>query len=95
MTSSKKIKDIVWDIYRDLYAHSEPQGDFDMLVDNAPIMDDGRKYIPYDDYEIEQDVMMEIINRHLSLHKLRKIDKQSIRASILLGCSPKTKIKHE
>lgn len=95
MATRKKITEIMWNIYRDLYANSEPHGNFDMLVENAPILDDGRKYIPYNDYEIEEDVMNEIINQHLSSHRLSKIDKQTIRAGILLGCSPKTKIKHE
>ena len=53
----KSLKNIVFDIYRELYANSEPKADFDILVENAEIMSDGRKYIPYNDYEIDGDLM--------------------------------------
>ena len=90
----KSLKNIVFDIYRELYENSEPKADFDILVENAEIMSDGRKYIPYNDYEIDGDLMDEIINKHIR-NRLNKFDKQAIRIEILLGCSPKTKLKNE
>lgn len=91
----KSLKNIVFDIYRELYENSEPKADFDILVENAEIMSDGRKYIPYNDYEIDGDLMDEIINKHIIRNRLNKFDKQAIRIEILLGCSPKTKFKNE
>lgn len=91
----KSLTNIVFDIYRELYANSEPKADFDLLVENAEIMDDGRKYIPYNNYEIDSDLMDEIILKHIMCNRLDKFDKQAIRIEILLGCSPKTKLKNE
>ena len=91
----KEIPEIVFDIYRELYANSEPKADFDLLVENAEIMSDGRKYIPYNDYEIDGDLMDEIIHKHMIRNRLNKFDKQAIRIEVLLGCSPKTKLKNE
>ena len=91
----KSLKNIVFDIYRELYENSEPKADFDILVENAEIMSDGRKYIPYNDYEIDGDLMDEIINKHMIRNRLNKFDKQDIRIENLLGCSPNTKIKNE
>ena len=91
----KSLKNIVFDIYRELYENSEPKADFDILVENAEIMSDGRKYIPYNDYEIDGDLMDEIINKHMIRNRLNKLDKQAIRIEILLECSQKTKFKNE
>ena len=91
----KSLKNIVFDIYRELYENSEPKADFDILVENAEIMSDGRKYIPYNDYEIDGDLMDEIINKHMIRNRLNKFDKQAIRIEILLGYSPKKKKKNE
>ena len=57
----QSLKNIVFDIYRELYENSEPKADFDFLVENAEIMSDGRKYIPYNDYEIDGDLMDEMV----------------------------------
>ena len=40
------------------------------------------------------DLMDEIINKHMIRNRLNKFDKQAIRIEILLGCSPKTKLKN-
>lgn len=91
---------IMMDIYRELYQNSEPVGDFDKLLANAVIDEDGRKHIPYMDYEISQENLDNIINKHLLENKLigprvrsvgKKYDAQRIKTSIYLGCSPKTK----
>ena len=49
----KTLKDVVFDIYRELYINSEPSADFDQLVESAEIMEDGRKNIHYENYEID------------------------------------------
>lgn len=39
----KKLTEIAFDIYRELYANSEPKADFDLLLESAEIMLDGKK----------------------------------------------------
>lgn len=91
---------IMMDIYRELFKNSEPVGDFDELLANATIDEEGRKHIPYMDYEITQENLDRIIDKHLLENKLigprirsigKKFDAQCIKRSIYLGCSPKTK----
>lgn len=35
----KSLKDIVFDIYRELYINAEPSADFDKLLESADILD--------------------------------------------------------
>lgn len=79
-------------IYRELYLNAEPPADFDDLVENAELDEFGRKDIHFMNYEISQEKEDEIIRKHLNKSRLSKYIKSSIRTSILLGCSPKTKI---
>ena len=89
--SNKKLVKIIFDILRELYANSTPQGDFDELVANATIMDDGRKKIPFDDYEIEENLMVSIVNKHINENHLTKREKDIVKFEVYLGPSPKSK----
>lgn len=93
--SQKKLFEIAMDIFRELYANSTPKGNFDELVENAPIMEDGKKYIPFDDYEIEEDVMRDIVSSYMKANKLTKYEKDIMRCEIYLGPSPKIKLKNK
>jgi len=90
---AKKSKDerIIWEIYRRLFKSSEPEGDFDKLVENAIIDEKGMKHIPFNDYVIDLKKMDEIINTALKEFKVPKWRRQSFKFAIYLGCSPKTK----
>lgn len=89
----KTLKDIAFDIYRELYLNSFPSADFDFLVESAEIMEDGRKNIHYENYEIDGDLMDEIVERHLKVNKLNQRERQAIKFEIYLGASPMTKRK--
>lgn len=89
--SIKKLKEILFDIYRDLYKASEPSADFDYLVETAEIDKYGRKIIPYDKYFIDQTIMESIIQNHMVKNKLTKREKNAISFEIYLGCSPTQK----
>ena len=89
---SKKIDDLMTNIYRDLYKNSTPSADFDELVANATLNEQGQKVIPFDDYELESEVFEKILDEHLSKSKLPQYIKGKVRVSIYLGCSPKTKL---
>lgn len=91
----KTLKDVVFDIYRELYINSEPSADFDQLVESAEIMEDGRKNIHYENYEIDGELMDEIVERHLKENKLKDRERQAVKFEIYLGASPMTKRKLE
>ena len=86
-----KIQKIIWDIYKELYANSEPKTDFDELVNSAEKNEKGEKIIPFENYFIEQELMDEIIEKHLKNKRLTKLAKNSIKFNIYLGVSPRSK----
>ena len=88
----KKPYDIIMDIYRELYMNATPSADFDKIVENAEVVD-GIKQIPYDEYEIEEEMLEAILRKHLTINKVNGRMKSAIRFEIMLGCSPKTKRK--
>ena len=79
--------------YVELYKNSTPSADFNELVKNAVIDDKGRKHIDFNSYEIEDSKMLEIINIIIKKYKIKNFKKQMFSNSILLGCSPKSKMK--
>lgn len=88
-----KNEKIVLNVYRDLYLNSEPSVDFDSLVENATINERGEKVINFLNYEITQEKQDEIFKKHLSKKRLTELAKNQITLTVLLGCSPKTKLK--
>lgn len=89
--TKKPLRNVMFDIYRELYLNSEPSADFDYLVESAEVMEDGRKKIPYEDYEIDKDAMENIIHKHIYNNGLSENEQKSIRVAIYLGYSPMTK----
>lgn len=86
----KKLDDIILDVYRELYANCTTPCNFDDLVKNASIDENGRKIIPYDEYEIDDTLMRNIIESHMIKHKLKKWEKDNVRFNVLLGVAPKS-----
>lgn len=76
--------------YCELFKNAKPQGDFEKLLKNAIINDLGQKEIPFNDYEIEQDKLDNIIDESIKKFKLSKYNHQLFKNTIYLGCSPKT-----
>jgi hypothetical protein len=54
-------------------------------------MPDGRKNIHYENYEIDGELMDDIVERHLKENKLKPSERQAIKLEIYLGASPMTK----
>lgn len=84
----KKIEQLIWDIYRDLYKNSTPSVNFDELVENATLNERGEKVIPFMDYYIDQDKMDEIVESHLKRKRLSEWEIKGIKFQVYLGCSP-------
>jgi hypothetical protein len=93
MKATNKEEKAMLECYRRLFKASTPSGDFDDLVSNAKLNKRGQKEIPFMDYEIEEEMMSNIVNEVTAEFKIKGYRKNAFRASIYLGCSPKTKTK--
>lgn len=89
MKATKKEEQIIWDIYRDLFKEATPSGNFDKLVEDAPINSRGQKDIGFMNYEISETLFDQILDRHLNVKKITKLKQRIIRNTVLLGCSPR------
>jgi hypothetical protein len=89
----KKVTDyeILLELYRRVYAVSEPPADFDQLVAEAEINAEGQKVIKYLDYECDDELMKEICNKVLDEFKIKGYKRKQFFISFWLGCSPKSK----
>ena len=83
---------IIHDTYVELYKNADPPVDFDDLLINAEINERGQKVIQFMDYEISDAVMSEIMDAFKKEYHMSKRDQYMYDVTILLGCSPKTKL---
>ena len=81
---------VLFDCYRELFANSDPKGDFYELVANAKVNDSGQKEIPFNDYEISRELFESILDKHAS-KIYPKWSRTAFKNAIYLGCSPKWK----
>lgn len=87
----RKDYNVLTEMYRRAFAASTPKGDFDQLLEDAPLNEFGQKVIPFLEYECEQEVMEQIVKDVLKENKIPKRRHQAFLTSFMLGCSPKTK----
>ena len=81
--------------YRKLYKASTPPADFDELMNNASIDENGEKVIDYNAHEICEYEFSEIMSDVIKEYKIRKHRQYLFKNTILLGCSPKFKKTQE
>ena len=81
--------------YRKLYKASTPSADFDELVNNASIDENGQKVIDFMAYEICEYEFSEIVSDVIKEYKIRSHRQDLFKNTILLGCSPKFKKTEE
>ncbi len=91
----KQLTNAAFDCYREMYAACDPPADFDKMLEEAEVSEDGRKIIRYQDHEMEQEKFDEILDKYLNdkTLKLKPYEKKDFSISIHLGCSPKCKRK--
>ncbi len=89
MNATPKEEKAIAECYRRLFKASTPPADFDLLVENAKINEQGEKEIPFEDYIIDFDVSMEIINEIIKEYKIDKDYEHPFKVTIYQGCSPK------
>ena len=88
--AKKNLDNAMMHCYRELYANATPPASFDELLKNATTYGQGQKVIPYNDYEIEEDLFEKIVKDTIKIYKINKsFLKQSFRFTIMMGCSPK------
>ena len=96
MTTKPNEEAAVLECYRRLYKAATPSVNFDELMAKAYVDEYGMKHIPYNDYEIEDEYMVQIIEDVIKEYKVKtKLRQQAFRVAIHLGASPKTKLKVE
>jgi len=83
--------EILLEIYRKVYAVSEPPADFDELVANAELNERGEKVIKFLEYECEHDTMQAILDEAIAKYKIKGHRAKAFQFSFWLGCSPKSK----
>lgn len=91
MKATSKEDKAMWECYRLLYENSNPQANFDELVENAEFNERGQKVIDFDSYEIEEGKFFEIMDDVIKRNKIKGYRAQAFSNSVLLGCSPKFK----
>ena len=90
-----KEEEAMRECYRKLYKASTPPADFDELVNNASIDENGQKVIDYNAHEICEYEFSEIMSDVIKEYKIRSHRQDLFKNTILLGCSPKFKKTEE
>jgi hypothetical protein len=79
----------------DLYAQSTPSADFDQLLESAPLNPEGQKVIDYDSYEIDHELLTEIVEGYVKKLKMNKYEQTGFYMNTYLGASPRSKRKQD
>ncbi len=88
MTKDEKI---LHEMYRRSFKASIPSADWDELLANATVDEDGRRVIDFMAYECDVAIMEQIVEGVLKENKVAKNKHQAFMTSFYLGCSPKNK----
>ena len=91
MYVTAKEEEAIRECYRKLYKASTPPADFDELMNNAFIDENGKKVIDYNAHEICEYEFSEIMGDIIKQYKIRSHRQDLFKNTILLGCSPKFK----
>lgn len=92
--NSVKFTNAVINCLVEVYLNAIPKADFIKLMDDAEILPDGTKKIPFDDYIIDDTLFKDIVEKHIKQSKIPKYLRESFRFSLYLGPSPRS-IKNE
>lgn len=90
MVRKNKLDKILWETYEILYAESTPKADFNELVENAKVNEEGRKEIDFMSYSINGDRYDEIVENQMKKYKLKPHERNVFKIQAYLGCGPKS-----
>ena len=88
----KKLFDAVMNCYKELYKEATPSADFDELVANAPVNEQGQKVVDNNAYRLSSKKYEEIVEAHIKKNKLKTYEAKGFRIEMYLGCGPSSKI---
>lgn len=88
ISRKEKLKNLVMETYRELYANCTVPVSFDELAENAELDKDGRKIIPYDKYFIKKSLFESILQEQSNKMKLSAVEKKAFFFQMNLGCGP-------
>jgi len=93
MARNKKIDadKILNELFKRSFAESTPYGDWDKLLEEAPINALGQKAVPFQDYECDHKKMEEIFDSVMAEYKVPKNMIKAFSFHFWLGPSPKSK----
>jgi len=91
-TREQKLFDAAMNCYRELYREATPSADFDELVANAPVNEQGQKVVDYDAYRLSHKKYEDIVESHIKKNKLTGHYAKGFRIEMYLGCGPSSKI---
>ena len=92
MKAKKNEEAAMWACYRRLYKASEPSADFDKLMEDAPVNENGQKVIDYMSYEIDMSTYEEIIKEVIDEFKIKpSYSANAFRITMAFGATPKFK----
>jgi hypothetical protein len=86
-----KIEEILYQIYKRVYAVSSPVGDFDKLMEEAELNDEGKKVIPFWNYQIDEKECNQIIEEIFKEYKVKNYYKQRFINTFMVGACPEFK----
>ena len=87
----KKQEQILHELYRQAFAASTPPGDWDRLLAEAQLNENGQKVVPFMDYECETEIMEQILATAFKKHRVPEYVQRQLKFAFWLGCSPKSK----
>lgn len=88
--NTKKTEFVINEIYRRLFANSSPKADWDTLLREAELNEEGAKMIEYYNYSIDKGLYDKILDDVIKEYNVKpKRIANSLRNTIHLGCSPK------
>jgi hypothetical protein len=90
MKATNKEELALLECYRRLFKQATPSADFDLLCENATLDEQGRKIIPFLDYELEDGKFKQTLSEVIKEYKIKPLRRKAFEITILLGCSPKT-----
>jgi hypothetical protein len=83
-----RLKQIIFDIYIDIYENTIPRGDFMAMYSQSEYLPNGNKDILCNLYTIDSDLMDDIIKKHMVQHNLSENDRKIILMEMSFGYVP-------
>lgn len=82
------LKNIIFDLYVELYENTIPRGDFMTMFHQSEYLPNGNKDIPCNLYTIDSDLMDDIIKKHMVQNNLSESDRKIILMEMSFGYVP-------